>query len=134
MVVLVDHAAEYLPPLDWELQRRGAHRRPGEIGGHGLPADLVFRTKGQLAIDICADAFAEGARFDFICGDEVYGARTQLREFFEAPDLRNGQRDLSGTFWRKAASADWRAGLGCRSGGVPVLQRWRRRCGARAGR
>jgi SRSO17 transposase len=50
----------------------------------GLPLDLVFRTKGQLAIDICADAYADGIRFDFACGDEVYGSCTQLREFFEA--------------------------------------------------
>ena len=49
----------------------------------GLPLDLVFRTKGQLAIDICADAYADGLRFDFTCGDEVYGSCTQLREFFE---------------------------------------------------
>jgi SRSO17 transposase len=50
----------------------------------GLPLDLAFRTKGQLAIDICTDARADGLRFDFICGDEVYGGCTQLREFFEA--------------------------------------------------
>ena len=49
----------------------------------GLPPDLVFRTKGQLAIDICAEAFADGVRFDFVCGDEVYGNCTELREFFE---------------------------------------------------
>jgi SRSO17 transposase len=49
----------------------------------GLPLDLVFRTKGQLAIDICAGAYADGLVFDFACGDEVYGACTQLREFFE---------------------------------------------------
>jgi SRSO17 transposase len=49
----------------------------------GLPLDLVFRTKGQLAIDICTDAYADGLRFDFACGDEVYGSCTQLREFFE---------------------------------------------------
>jgi len=35
----------------------------------GLPLDLRFRTKGQLAIDICADAYADGISFDFICGD-----------------------------------------------------------------
>jgi SRSO17 transposase len=50
----------------------------------GLPLDLEFRTKGQLAIDICTDAFADGLRFDFICGDEVYGSCTRLREFLEA--------------------------------------------------
>ena len=39
----------------------------------GLPLDLAFRTKGQLAMDICADCYADGLTFDFICGDEVYG-------------------------------------------------------------
>jgi SRSO17 transposase len=50
----------------------------------GLPLDLQFRTKGQLAIDICADAYADGVKFDFACGDEVYGNCTALREFLEA--------------------------------------------------
>jgi SRSO17 transposase len=49
----------------------------------GLPLDLEFRTKGQLAIDVCAAAYADGIGFDFACGDEVYGNCTQLREFFE---------------------------------------------------
>jgi len=50
----------------------------------GLPLDLEFRTKGQLAIDICAGAYGDGLAFDFACGDEVYGSCTQLREFFES--------------------------------------------------
>jgi len=50
----------------------------------GLPPGLRFRTKGQLATDICADAYADGLAFDFICGDEVYGACTELRQFLEA--------------------------------------------------
>jgi SRSO17 transposase len=49
----------------------------------GLPEDLEFRTKGQLAMRICAEAYADGLSFDFACGDEVYGACTKLREFFE---------------------------------------------------
>src|SRR5260370_11078651 len=49
----------------------------------GLPDDLVFRTKGQLAIDLCTDAFTDGVRLDFLCGDEVYGNCTELREFCE---------------------------------------------------
>jgi SRSO17 transposase len=49
----------------------------------GLPADLVFRAKGQLARDILTEAFADGATFDFVCGDEVYGSCTELREFCE---------------------------------------------------
>ena len=52
----------------------------------GLPADLAFRTKGQLAIDILAEAFADGVRLDFVCGDEVYGACTELREYLEDHD------------------------------------------------
>ncbi len=49
----------------------------------GLPLDLRFRTKGQLAIDVLGDAYADGLSFDFVCGDEVYGSCTELREFLE---------------------------------------------------
>jgi hypothetical protein len=52
----------------------------------GLPLDLEFRTKGQLAIDVCLAAYADGIGFDFACGDEVYGNCTQLREFSEDND------------------------------------------------
>lgn len=49
----------------------------------GLPLNLRFRTKEQLAIDFSTDAAADGIRPDFYCGDEVYGTCTQLREHFE---------------------------------------------------
>jgi len=49
----------------------------------GLPLDLAFRTKGQLAIDVLAGAYADGVRFDAVCGDEVYGGCTELRAFLE---------------------------------------------------
>jgi SRSO17 transposase len=49
----------------------------------GLPLDLRFRTKGQLGIDVLADAYDDGLAFDFVCGDEVYGSCTELREFLE---------------------------------------------------
>jgi SRSO17 transposase len=49
----------------------------------GLPLDLRFRTKGQLAVDVLQDAYADGLSFDFACGDEVYGSCTELREFLE---------------------------------------------------
>jgi SRSO17 transposase len=52
----------------------------------GLPLDLAFSTKGQLAIAILTDAFADGLQLDFACGDEVYGSCTELREFLEARD------------------------------------------------
>jgi len=56
---------------------------PARSAAMGLPPDLEFRTKGQLAIDITAGALADGIAFDFFCGDEVYGSCTQLREFLE---------------------------------------------------
>src|SRR5215472_14139218 len=57
---------------------------PAKSAVMGLPANLAFRTKGQLAIDILAEAFADGVRLDFVSGDEVYGACTELREYCEA--------------------------------------------------
>src|ERR1700759_5404891 len=33
----------------------------------GLPLDLRFRTKGQLAIDVLEEAFGDGLAFDFAC-------------------------------------------------------------------
>jgi SRSO17 transposase len=45
--------------------------------------DQRFRTKGQLAVDILGDAYADGLVFDFVCGDEVYGSCTELREYLE---------------------------------------------------
>jgi SRSO17 transposase len=50
----------------------------------GLPLDLRFRTKGQLAIAILAEACDDGVRFDFVCGDEVYGASPDLRRYLES--------------------------------------------------
>ena len=53
----------------------------------GLPLDLRFRTKGQLAIDICAEATADdGIGRISTAGDEVYGNCTELREYFESDD------------------------------------------------
>jgi DDE superfamily endonuclease len=49
----------------------------------GLPEGLVFRAKGQLATGILTEAFADGVRLDFVCGDEVYGSCTQPREYCE---------------------------------------------------
>jgi hypothetical protein len=57
---------------------------PARFLGMGLPEDLVFRTKGQLATDILTEAFADGIRLDFVCGDEAYGSCTRLPEFCEA--------------------------------------------------
>jgi hypothetical protein len=52
----------------------------------GLPSDLTFRTKGQLAIDLTVTVAADGIRPDFYCGDEVYGNCTELRTHFETDE------------------------------------------------
>lgn len=49
-----------------------------------LPLTLTFLSKGQLAIEILRESYADGLFFDFICGDEVYGNCTKLREFLES--------------------------------------------------
>ncbi|WUW10924.1 IS701 family transposase [Streptosporangium sp. NBC_01469] len=49
----------------------------------GLPLQLTFATKGELAIDLLGEAYADDVRLDFVAGDEVYGACTRLRTFLE---------------------------------------------------
>ena len=50
----------------------------------GFPASLrVASTKGRIAIRLIAEALRDGVVFDFICGDEVYGACTLLRVWLE---------------------------------------------------
>lgn len=49
----------------------------------GIPADVVFRTKPQLAIDIITDALADQTMPPWCAGDEVYGRSGQLRRHLE---------------------------------------------------
>ncbi|SEH03500.1 SRSO17 transposase [Nonomuraea solani] len=49
----------------------------------GLPLEVRFATKGELAIDLLVDAYADDVRLDFVAGDEVYGACPALRAFLE---------------------------------------------------
>ena len=39
----------------------------------GVPAGVIFRTKPQLALEMIADAIAEGVPFRWVGGDGVYG-------------------------------------------------------------
>ncbi|MFI0417334.1 transposase [Spongiactinospora sp. 9N601] len=48
-----------------------------------LPLDLAFATKGELAIDLLRDAYADGVHLDFVAADEVYGTCTKPRAFLE---------------------------------------------------
>src|SRR5260221_11068130 len=49
----------------------------------GLPDELAFATKGELAVQILTDARADGMVTDFVCGDEVYGSCPALRRYLE---------------------------------------------------
>lgn len=49
----------------------------------GIPADVEFTTKPQLAADILADMIADGTIPPWIAGDEVYGRSGKLRIFLE---------------------------------------------------
>jgi SRSO17 transposase len=56
---------------------------PGARARMGLPEGLAFATKGELAVQILADAAADGMVTDFTCGDEVYGSSPALRSYLE---------------------------------------------------
>jgi hypothetical protein len=49
----------------------------------GIGADVTFRTKPQLAIDICRDMVADHTMPPWCAGDEVYGRSSQLRNFLQ---------------------------------------------------
>lgn len=49
----------------------------------GVPADVGFATKGQLARAMLARAFAAGVPVAWVTGDEVYGDDGQLRRWLE---------------------------------------------------
>lgn len=49
----------------------------------GIGADVAFRTKPQLALDICRDMLADHTMPPWAAGDEVYGRSGELREFLE---------------------------------------------------
>lgn len=53
----------------------------------GIPADVVFRTKAQLAIDITTDMIADHTMPPWCAGDEIYGRSRELREHLESHDV-----------------------------------------------
>jgi SRSO17 transposase len=49
----------------------------------GIPADVGFRTKPQLAKDLVADMVADHTMPPWFAGDEVYGRSRELRDYLE---------------------------------------------------
>lgn len=56
---------------------------PARRAACGIGADVTFRTKPQLAIDLCRDMVADATMPPWSAGDEVYGRSSQLREFLQ---------------------------------------------------
>jgi SRSO17 transposase len=60
---------------------------PAARAAMGLPTDLEFKTKPELAADILADALAEGIAVPWVAADEVYGNNPALRSFCETAEI-----------------------------------------------
>jgi SRSO17 transposase len=60
---------------------------PGRRIQAGVPDDVQFKTKPQLATDILTDLYAAGLLPPWATGDEVYGRDKALREFCEHHDV-----------------------------------------------
>lgn len=72
-------AAIYLPA--------GQCDDPERRAAMGVPDDVVFRTKPQLAQDILTDMIADGTMLPWTAGDEVYGRSGKLRKFLEDNEI-----------------------------------------------
>jgi SRSO17 transposase len=55
----------------------------GRRAAAGIPEDLEFKTKPQLAAEIVKEVIAEGRCPPWVTGDEVYGRDARLRTFLE---------------------------------------------------
>jgi SRSO17 transposase len=56
----------------------------GRRAAAGIPEDLEFQTKPQLAAEMIKQALTEGRCPPWVTGDEVYGRDAKLRAFLEA--------------------------------------------------
>ena len=74
--------------LDRELYLPQEWAEDGERRGEaGVPQDVVFRTKGQLAQGMIARAVSAGVPFGWVAGDTVYGNDRRLRRWLEEQSL-----------------------------------------------
>jgi SRSO17 transposase len=62
----------YLPEETWAND-------PERRGKAGVPDELKFRTKSQIALDLLCRAQENGAGFKYLTADELYGSNSQFR-------------------------------------------------------
>jgi DDE superfamily endonuclease len=79
---------------------------PARSAAMGLPPDLEFRTKGQLAIDITAEVLADGIGFDFSAGTRSTAAALSC-----GSSSRAAARPMC-CGWRGTSALPCRAGSG----------------------
>ena len=60
---------------------------PARRAACGISDEVVFRTKPQLALDLCRDMVADGSMPPWAAGDEVYGRSGQLRAFLQDNEI-----------------------------------------------
>jgi len=53
----------------------------------GVPEDVIFRTKGQLAQEMIGRAVGAGVPFAWVAGDTVYGNDRRLRRWLEEQEI-----------------------------------------------
>lgn len=56
---------------------------PARRAACGIGPDVTFRTKPQLAMDLCRDMVTDATMPPWAAADEVYGRSSQLREFLQ---------------------------------------------------
>lgn len=62
----------YLPEETWA-------ENPERREEAGIPAEVKFRTKGQIALDLLRRAVYAGASFKYLTADELYGSSSEFR-------------------------------------------------------
>ncbi len=53
----------------------------------GIPDDVIYRTRWQIAVDLIRKSVAEGVRFRWLVADETYGRATEFRQAVAAAGL-----------------------------------------------
>ena len=67
-------------PREWDEDRERREEA-------GVPEDVAFRTKGQLAREMISRALEVGVPFAWVTGDEVYGNDRRLRLWLEEGEI-----------------------------------------------
>jgi SRSO17 transposase len=70
----------YLPEKSWIADRARCEQA-------GVPGEVGFATKPELARQMIADAIEAGVPFGWVAGDEAYGQNTPLRSWLEERDI-----------------------------------------------